>query len=149
MNRSLISAAWASLLVGSVCVAQVKLSVPKNRFSVEEQIEATVTNASPTPVSYCVEYGQTSPHAGTQEPTPMPFFVERRQHGSWHVLLNGPDVGSSRHAEILDSGASLAFPFRLNNWEKRGCRFTTGWASGRMFATSRRKDAKRQNPAPL
>lgn len=116
MSRSRIPAAvWATVLVGGVCVAQVKLSVPKSWFSAGEKIEATVTNKGAAPITYCMEYGQTSPHGGKLEPTPIPFHVESRDGGVWHVLLNGPDVGSGHQAEMLDSGASLAFPFRLNN----------------------------------
>jgi hypothetical protein len=72
-------------------------------------------NKSNTPVSYCVEYGQSSPHAGTTESTPMPYYFQNRGGEAWHVLLIGPDVGSMRHPEILDPQASAAFPFRPND----------------------------------
>ena len=104
----------AALLLGGVAVAQLKLSIPSSRFAVDEKIEAKVANTSKTPISYCMEYGQRSPLAGSTQRTPMPFFVEQRRRGVWQVLLIGPDVGSMRAPEALDSGASVAFPFRLN-----------------------------------
>ncbi len=105
----------ATLLLCGVATAQMQPNVPLTRFAVEEKIEARLVNKSNTSISYCVEYGQSSPHDGTTESTPIPFFVESRHGGGWHVLLIGPDVGSMRHSEILDPGASATFPFRLND----------------------------------
>jgi hypothetical protein len=100
-------------VLGCVAAAQVTIGVPSSQFKEEEKIEARIVNNSEQPISYCVEFGQRSPHHGTVEATPIPFHVERRDHGGWNVLLIGPDVGSSRHPVTLDPGASHTFPFRL------------------------------------
>ncbi len=105
----------AGLLLVCAAVAQVELSVPTGPFKSEDQIQAKVTNKSRLPVSYCVEFGQGSPHAGTLESTPVPFHVERSNDGKWNVLINGPDEGSSRHPITQEAGASNEFPFRLND----------------------------------
>jgi hypothetical protein len=101
------------LVLSTAAFAQVEVFVPSNTFKPEEVIQAKVTNKSSAPVSYCVEFGQTSPHGETVVNTPLPFYVEKRGTDKWGVLLIGPDVGSSRHPIILDSGASQDFPFRL------------------------------------
>jgi hypothetical protein len=99
------------LVLSRATFAQVEVFVPSNTFKPEEVIQAKVTSSAP--VSYCVEFGQTSPHGETVVNTPLPFYVEKRGTDKWGVLLIGPDVGSSRHPIILDSGASQDFPFRL------------------------------------
>jgi hypothetical protein len=103
------------LLLVRGAVAQVEVSVPAGPFKSEDQIRAKVTNKSRLRVSYCVEFGQGSPHAGTLESTPVPFYVERNNAGRWYVLINGPDEGSSRGPITQEAGASNEFPFRLNN----------------------------------
>ena len=100
------------LLATSLC-AQVRVILPKRQFQPEEQIPAKIENLTPHLITVCVEFGQWSPKGGTIEATPSPFFVERNHNGKWRVLVNGPDVGSSRHPIQVDFGKSLEFPFRL------------------------------------
>ena len=105
----------ASILFTGTVSAQVRLRVPSVNFNAEEIIRAEVVNESTNPVSYCVMFGQQSTFAGTHEATPIPFYVERRGGGSWHVLQNGPDLGSLRHPVTLNPGESHSFPFSLND----------------------------------
>jgi hypothetical protein len=113
-RRTVVTISLVLLLVGAAA-AQIEVRVPASSFKQEGRIEARVSNKGALPVSYCVEFGQWSPHAGTIEGTPIPFLVERQSGESWKVLVIGPDIGSSRHSVTLDSGASSEFPFRLNN----------------------------------
>jgi hypothetical protein len=118
MNRSLcrnVGAIWLPLFLVGTSVAQLEINVSGRTFKAEDSIGVKVTNKSELPVSYCVEIGQWSPHAGTIESTPIPFYVEAKRGGSWKVLMIGPDIGSSRHPVTLETGASNEFPFRLNN----------------------------------
>src|SRR5215475_3923730 len=92
------------LAVSRATVAQVDVSVSSSTFKPEERI--AVVNKSGAPVSYCVEFGQSSPHGKTTESTPLPFYIEGRGGGRWSVLLIGPDIGSARHPVTLDSGTS-------------------------------------------
>jgi len=104
-----------ALLPVRAAVAQLELSVPSGPFKSEDRIRAEVTNKSGVRISYCVEFGQGSPHAGTLESTPVPFHVERNTGYKWNVLINGPDEGSSRRPITQEAGTSNEFPFRLNN----------------------------------
>jgi hypothetical protein len=52
---------------------------------------------------------------GEAEASPSPFLVQRKNGSNWNTLFIGPDVGSSRHAVVLDAGKSHEFPFRLND----------------------------------
>ena len=96
-------------------IAQVQIDVAARSFKSEDVIHAKVSNKGALPVSYCVEFGQTSPGAGTLESTPTPFNVEKLNGEKWGALMIGPDVGSSRHAVELVPGSSQDFPFRLRD----------------------------------
>jgi hypothetical protein len=103
------------LLLTTANFAQVKVSVQSSQFSVEEQIVGKISNETSKVISYCIEFGQTSPHTGSLESTPSPFLVENHSDKGWNVLLIGPDVGSIRRSTALNPGASASFRFRLNN----------------------------------
>jgi hypothetical protein len=115
MLRRLAIVIALGLLLVRAAVAQVELSVPAGSFKSEDRIQAKVTNKSGLRISYCVQFGQGSPHAGTLESTPVPFHVERNKSYKWNVLINGPDVGSSRRPITQEAGTSNEFPFRLND----------------------------------
>jgi hypothetical protein len=97
---------------GSLVSAQVLLAIPATSFKSEDKIQAKVINKSKTPVSYCVEFGQWSFIGDGIETTPVPFYMEKH-NGSWHILINGPDIGSLRRPVTLDAGEAQDFPFRL------------------------------------
>jgi hypothetical protein len=103
------------LLLTDAAFAQVKVTVQSDRFPIEAQIVGTITNKTGNPISYCIEVGQTSPHAGSTEATPSPFLVEQRGKSGWNALLLGPDIGSSRQPATLNPRSTVSFPFRLNN----------------------------------
>jgi hypothetical protein len=103
------------LLLATHLSAQVRIVIPKRHYQQQEQIPAKLENQMSQPITVCVEFGQWSPKGDTIESTPSPFLVERNDSGKWSVLLNGPDIGSSRHPVEVDPGKSLEFPFRLND----------------------------------
>jgi hypothetical protein len=118
MLRMLLPTGVALLLplaVSIATVAQVDVSVSSSTFKPEERIQAAVVNKSGAPVSYCVEFGQSSPHGETRESTPLPFYIEKHGAEKWGVLLVGPDIGSARHPVTLASATSQGFPFRLRD----------------------------------
>jgi hypothetical protein len=115
MHRRLVIVIALGLLLIRAAAAQVELTVPAGPFKSEDRIESRVTNKSRLRISYCVEFGQWSPLAGNLESTPVPFHVERNKSDKWHVLINGPDLGSSRHPITQEAGSSNEFPFRLND----------------------------------
>jgi hypothetical protein len=94
--------------------AQVKIHVPQPHQKKYEKISASVENSTSKPVTFCVEYGQSSPKKeGEVETTPYPFWVQQNYNGKWSTLINGPDVGSIRSPVVLDPGKSMEFPLRL------------------------------------
>jgi hypothetical protein len=103
----------ASLVWLGSAFAQIQIVLPAASFKTGERISAKVVNRGKIAVSYCVEFGQRSSHNGTTEATPIPFHVETRRHQKWGVLMNGPDIGSSRHGVGLEPGQYQEFPFRL------------------------------------
>ena len=103
----------ATLIVGAL--AQVRVTLPSAEFRSQEHIRATVENDLGRPITYCVEFGQTSTNGSDIESTPSPFEVQQRTGGRWSTLLIGPDVGSSRHALVLEPGKSQEFNMRLNS----------------------------------
>lgn len=113
--------------LGSAC-AQVQIVLPAGSFERGEQIAAKVVNRGKVAVSYCVEFGQWSPRNDTVEATPIPFYIETRYDHRWSVLMNGPDVGSSRHEVALEPGQSQEFPFRLG--ETGNLRITLRYQQG-------------------
>ena len=113
MLQRLVIAMSSVLVLLSTAVAQVELSVPSGPFKPEDRIQAKITNKGRMPISYCVEFGQWSPHAGTIESMPIPFYIEKRNGEKWGVVMNGPDIGSSRHTVQLEPAGSNDFPFRL------------------------------------
>jgi hypothetical protein len=114
MRRNLIGLA---LLAAATTAAdrRPQIRIPAARYAVHEQIRAKVENSNNTPVTYCVEFGQRSMNGDEVETTPFPFLVQQRNGSKWNTLLIGPDVGSSRHAVVLDSNGSHEFAFRLND----------------------------------
>jgi hypothetical protein len=127
MRRQIII--WLLIFSSSLAFAQVQITVPATSFKSEDEIPVKVINRSKTPVSYCIEAGHTSPKGGTNEATPIPFYFEKHD-GSWHVLMIGPDVGSSRQPATLDVGGVHDFPFRLKG--KGEMRLTLNyWVGGR------------------
>ena len=114
MARLILATLAFSLIVASSVVAQVKITIPAQRFKVQEQIRAKVENMGNSAVTFCVEFGQTSMKDGEVESTPSPFLVQHNENGRWGTLLIGPDVGSARAAVVLEAGESKEFPFRLN-----------------------------------
>ena len=107
---------WAvPLLLSGAHGTVAQITVPARQFKMLESIPAKIENPSSKPITFCVEFGQTSPSPDENgiESTPSPFEVQAYSSGKWHTLLIGPDVGSSRRALVLEAGESADFPFRL------------------------------------
>jgi hypothetical protein len=115
MTRLILATLGLSLILPTAAIAQVKITVPAQRYKVQEEIHAKVENTGSGAVTFCVEFGQTSPEGGEIESTPSPFWVQRSSNGKWSTLMIGPDVGSIRAAVVLEAGESKGFPFRLND----------------------------------
>ena len=113
--RTITIALLLQLASAIVAVAQVKITLHKQHYIVQEQIRPDLENRGTGSVTICVEFGQWSPKGANIESTPMPFGVEQNNKGKWHTLLIGPDIGSIRRAVPLEAGKSLEFPFRLND----------------------------------
>ena len=116
MFRSLIIV----LALTPIALPQVRMSMSRTDFNSHDRIAVQITNTGKSAASYCVEFGQFSFKAGTgtaqdMESTPIPFFVQTDNAGKWGTLLNGPDIGSSRHAVVLKAGESQQYPFRLSD----------------------------------
>jgi hypothetical protein len=115
MKRLILSALGLSLILATGAIAQVKITVPVQRYKVHEEIHTKVENTGDKAVTFCVEFGQTSMRGSEIEGTPSPFWVQRNDNGKWGTLLIGPDVGSARAAAVLEARESKEFPFRLND----------------------------------
>lgn len=110
----LIFASLVLALSSLTATAQVKIHVLPQHQKKYETIRASVENTGRNPVTFCIEVGQTSPKGGGEiETTPSPFWVQRNNNGKWGTLMIGPDVGSFRSPNVLESGKSVEFTFRL------------------------------------
>jgi len=79
---SLVPRALAfSLAITAGATAQVKISLPAQKYKAQEQIRAKVENMSDSAITFCVEFGQTSMKDGEVESTPSPFLVQRSDNG--------------------------------------------------------------------
>lgn len=90
MRRNLIVLALLAI-AATAAGRRPQIRIPAAGYAADEQIRAKIENDTKDSVTYCVEYGQTPMHDG------------------------GPDIGSIRHAVVLDAGESHEFPFRLND----------------------------------
>jgi hypothetical protein len=115
MTRLILAILGFSLMQATAAIAQVKITVPTQRYNAHDEIRAKVENTGNIAVTFCVEFGQTSMKGGDVESTPSPFWVQGNSDGKWGTLMIGPDVGSIRTAEVLEAGESREFPFRLND----------------------------------
>jgi hypothetical protein len=104
-----------SAVAATAAVSRLQITILGARHAFHDQIRAKIENTTNNSVTFCVEYGQTSVNGNQVEATPSPFLVEQKNGSKWNPLLIGPDVGSSRHAVVLDAGKSNEFPFRLND----------------------------------
>ena len=110
----LILAPMTLALSSLPATAQVKIHVSPSHHKTFETIHTSIENAGRTPITFCIQVGQTSPKGGGEiEATPSPFWVQKNSDGRWSTLLIGPDAGSFQHPEVLEPGKSLDFPFRL------------------------------------
>jgi len=63
---------------------QVKIHIPTQHQKKYETIHASVEHAGSKPVTFCIEFGQTSPKGnGEIETTPSPFWVQKDGNGKW------------------------------------------------------------------
>jgi hypothetical protein len=115
MNRLIVASLGLSLILPGVAVAQVRIAASAQHYGLQEEIHARVENIGNRAVTFCVEFGQTSPRGDEIESTPSPFWIQRKRNDKWSTLTTGPDVGSKRAAVVLKVGESKDFPFRTND----------------------------------
>lgn len=131
-------------------MAQVKIDVSPSHHKKYETIYASVKNTGSKPVTFCIQVGQTSPKGGGEiEATPSPFFVQKNDNSKWSTLLIGPDVGNFQHAQALDPGKSLEFPFRLSESGQMRLRLNYWNGSLPSLACAPPKGAKIATSAPF
>jgi len=120
-----------SLFLIPTALSQVRIVTSRTDFNSHDRIDVQITNTGEKAVSYCVEFGQISykgeivsapepdhsriPAYVRVETTPIPFYVQKDKSGKWRTLMIGPDIGSSRHAVVLEAGESQQYPFRLGD----------------------------------
>jgi hypothetical protein len=120
VNSSLAKTTGLILLLLGAHAKTLQIKIPGERFRPLERIPAEIENRGRTPITFCVEFGQTSPTPDENgiEAMPSPFELQANFDGKWHTLLIGPDVGSRRQAEVLEPGESRPYPFRLRETGK-------------------------------
>jgi hypothetical protein len=115
MNRLIVASLGLSLFLPGIAVAQVRIAASARGLREGVQIHASVENIGKRAVTFCVEFGQTSPRGNAIESTPSPFWIQSNRNDKWDTLTTGPDVGSRRLAVVLEVGESRDFPFRLKD----------------------------------
>jgi hypothetical protein len=115
MNRLIAASLGFSIFLHGAAVAQVRIAASAQHDGLQEEIHARVENVGNRAVTFCVEFGQTSPRGGEIESTPSPFWIRRKRNDKWSNLTTSPDVGSKRAAVVLEVGESKDFPFRIND----------------------------------
>ena len=124
VTRLILTALGLSLFLTTATNAQVRITIPPQRYTVHEEIHAKVENMGHNAVTFCVEFGQTSMKGDEVESTPSPFLVQRNDHGKWGTLMVGPDAGSGRAPVVLEAAHSKEFAFRLNDSGKMRLRLS-------------------------
>jgi hypothetical protein len=89
-RRAILSSMGTVLILPVAAFGQVKISLSAQRHKVREEIHAKVENTGSRPVTFCVEFGQTSPKAGEIVSTPSPFWRHQNSLGNWDTLMIGP-----------------------------------------------------------
>ncbi len=103
----------AAILLGNLgsATAQVQVTVSSKSVKVKETIEAKVWDRGSESITYCAEFGQSSPRSEDMEigSTPTPFYVQRLVAHKWSTLLTAPDIGSVKQPIVLSVRRSNAF----------------------------------------
>lgn len=113
--RMITSGLVLSLLVAHLAESQVRIVLSKLQYKAEEQIPAKLVNQGKHAITVCVQFGQSWPKGNDVEFVPTPFAREHNDNGRWHVLIDGPDIGSILRPVDVEPGKSVDFPFRLND----------------------------------
>jgi len=121
--------------------------LPKRKYKVQEQIQARLENNGADPITVCVQFGQWWPKGTGLEFAPTPFVREWNRNGKWHVLIDGPDIGSSLKPVELEGGKSMDFPFRLNEQGPLRLRLDYWTGSNNVDCNARPHGAKRTRSA--
>jgi hypothetical protein len=78
-----------------------------------QKIHPAVENRSSQPITYCVDFDQTSFKASFMQSTPTPFAIETEIRGKWQPLRSQPGVERLLRAVVLPPGQSKQYPFEL------------------------------------
>ena len=131
MNYSLLAWTVVFLSLPSLPSRQVSIDVPREQLNSRETIPAIVANRGKDPVTFCVQFGQTSKASpsGESELTPIPFLVQQYSPGKWGTLMIGPDIGSIRAlSRSVPANLSLTHSGSLPTAKFAFC-CSIGWAT--------------------
>jgi hypothetical protein len=101
MNRLIVASLGLCLFFPNISFAQVRITAFAKHYHLEQEIHGRVENTGKRAVTFCVEFGQTSPQGDEIQGTPSPFWIEREQKYKWSTLITGPDISSKRAAMVL------------------------------------------------
>jgi hypothetical protein len=95
--------------------AQVKITVPQQRYSSGDKIDVTITNTGTTEITYCVSYKNFGfvDHR-IQQTFPSPVSLQERGPQGWGTLITGYDDSLPPPQPVtLQWGEAQHFPFRV------------------------------------
>jgi hypothetical protein len=92
--------------------AQVRVTVPAKKFTMDQKVVATVENDSDQWITICVESGQISKTGQSVVSSPVPFAIEKRtMREKWAPLLVSPEGGRAGSAVVMEPKKALQYPF--------------------------------------
>jgi hypothetical protein len=96
--------------------AQVKITVPQQRYSSGDKIGVTITNTGATEITYCVSYKNFAfVDHHIQQTFPSPLSVQERGSQGWATLITGYDDSLPPPQPVtLRLGEAQHFPFRVH-----------------------------------
>lgn len=98
---------------------QIEVVLPSSRSTADLRLTARISNNSSQPITYCVDWEQTSPSSrAARESTPTPFLLEGSDgdaDGQMRLLSLGPRV--SLYPVVLAAGLSRDYTFQIEHGE--------------------------------
>ena len=96
--------------------AQVKITIPQQRYSSGDKIDVAITNTGTTDITFCVSYknfGFVDHHI--QQTFPSPVLLQEKGPQGWGTLITGYDDSLPPPKPVtLQSGEAQHFPFRVH-----------------------------------
>lgn len=95
-------------------IASVFVQLPSGNVKAETPFSARVKNGLATPITFCVDFGQTVQTASGRHAAPNPFEIQKWNGKRWDTQLTGTDVGSGSTAISVDAHESKDFSLQIN-----------------------------------